>query len=215
MKAATRIPSFAFLPLAWVSLATLQAQAANTPGPAKTTRLPVKLFEQPCVLQGPLDEATLKAIHQISPNQLGPPQSADASIDKAKKSLERLKAAKGFPSSFDKYRDRQAKRLEAQITFLKALQEGKASKKAAPVLAAGKVLLKPKALAAFETLAKKMETPEAATDAGMRGLLEQLFEQFNEAVEADPEEDFHRALRKLNVEYDCAFEDSGEGEGLE
>ena len=41
-----------------------------------------------------------------------------------------------------------------------------------------------------------------------RELTDQLYDLYNEGIEADPEEEFHRAIQRMNVQYTCSFEEN-------
>src|SRR5262245_29599515 len=104
--------AMAWLPLsAMVHLSPSEAWAGAAA--AKSNRLPVTLFGQPCVLEGPLDPSTLKAIHSISPEEICSPFSADRTAEETRRAIDKLKAATGVPGSLDVYRDRLARRLKA------------------------------------------------------------------------------------------------------
>jgi hypothetical protein len=177
---------------------------------ASNHQIHVNLFGQPCILQGPVDDKVLQAIHSLSPEQLYPVLENPATSANTRKALEKLKALTGTPAGLDRYRDRIAHRLEAQLTLLDAAENYRKDAKVAPLLAAGKKHLSGANQKKFETAVKKAEsTRKVATGE----TFETLFDLYNEGIEADPEEEFHRAIQRLKVQYICSFEESGEGTG--
>jgi hypothetical protein len=165
---------------------------------AAETEIKITLFGQPCVLKGPQDERTLQKVHSISPEQLEPP----ISVESARKQLERVRSATQLPSLLDSYRERQAKRLEAQVSYFEALEDAKKLGKPAPLMAVGKKYLKnQKPRRVYEDAVRKAKTLQD------RELSVRLLDLFNEGIEADPQEDFHRAAKKLGITYTCSFEE--------
>jgi hypothetical protein len=171
------------------------AGAAPSPAPARAKReIRVTLFGQPCVLEGPSEPGELQLIHSISPEQIypnGTPTLAASSAASLKAALAKLEKG-GMPAQLDHYRDRLTRRLEAQVAFVTAADAAKKQKKPALVdkaVAQGcKGALKKKAALTSEAL-------------------ESLFEAYNDCIEAEPEEDFHRAIQKMGIQYSCAFDE--------
>jgi hypothetical protein len=62
----------------------------------------------------------------------------------------------------------------------------------------------------FAAAVKKAET---AKSLGKAETADALFEIFNEGIEADPEEEFHRAIQRMGVQYACSFETTGDDSG--
>jgi len=176
----------------WIALATRDAQAAA---------VQVMLFGQPCQLTGPagLSEAQLNAIHQISPEQT-PFSDAPKSIEA---SIEKLKSSDATPSILAGYLQQRTKALRARLSLELAIEAGRKARSAAPFAQGTQGLIHPKRHAAliktFEKALKAGNSPHA---------WEQLRADFAEVAEPDGEEDFHRALRKLKVVYQCSFEDT-------
>lgn len=179
------------------------------------TKIHVRLLGQPCLLQGPFDELTLKTIHSIGPAQIYPTLSTtdlNSSLDEAQKSLEKIKRVNSIPSLLDRYRDKLGKRLEAQIAFFEGLNLIKTTHKSVHFLETGKKHLKNNDFRQFEILLKKIDSPGKGT-LPIQELMEQIFDLYNESIEPDPEAEFHRAIKKINVEYMCSFEESEENSG--
>ncbi len=162
--------------------------------PAPKKEIKVTLFGQPCVLAGPADETTLQLVHSISPEQIypnGTPTLASTRASELKSVLAKLDKG-GIPAPLDHYRERLSRRLSAQIEFIDAVDAAKKQKKPALIDKAVsqncKGSLKKKAALGSEQL-------------------EALFESYNDCIEAEPEEDFHRAIQRMGIQYSCAFDE--------
>jgi hypothetical protein len=167
----------------------------------------VSLFDQPCQMSGPVDQASLKAIHSISPAQLPLVENRA----RAQESLDKVRAAKDVPAWLDPYRKNLMKRLEAQLAYYDALAAAKKSGKAGPLLEAVKKHLPEKRYPEFEAAATKLEATKFAEPGAQR-----LTDSYNELIQPDPEEEFHRAIGRAKVKYACTFEDSsGNDDGEE
>ena len=186
---------------------------AATPRPSASPpqEITVTLFGQPCQLAGPLDKTTLKEIHAISPEQVYPAEVSGLNIEPVRKSLEKLKAAHGAPPALDRYRERLLRRLELQVAFLEGLAAAKRAKKAEPLLAGIATFTQGKRTKQFNALLKKTNFANFADREAGTELLDALLE----AVEPDPEEDFHKAIQRLSVQYTCVFADEVQTTGIE
>jgi hypothetical protein len=172
----------------------------------------VTLFGQPCKLEGPLDPAVLKAVHAVSPEQASPGFSAEDALKPATAGL--LKgavskvssaSAKKIPASLDRYREKLVKHLESQAAFAVAVQAAVKSRKPGSFLKALPAASAQKPGERLETLARKLETEKG----DLTETVNQLFDAYSEGVEPDPEEEFHRTIRKMGIKYVCSFEESG------
>jgi hypothetical protein len=204
---------YRLFPLGCLAVAALllngSAAWAGPKAASTATRIPVTLFGQPCVLEGPLAANELKAIHSISPEEICSPFTPERTVDETRKSMERLKAT-GLPAGLDRYRDRLAKRLKAELAFLEAVQEARRKKSAEPLLSASKEFV-------FQGRRKELEASArafvSAADGSNRWQQQtQLFDLYNESIEARPDDEFHRAIRTMNVQYLCSFEEADESE---
>src|SRR6185437_10782805 len=129
-----------------------------------------------------------------------------------KAALEKLRSAKGLPDELDIYKARLTKRLEAQTAFLSGLAESEKTKKAEPLLSATRQYVSSELRQKeMETGAKKLET--TLTAAQRKAVADQLFDTFSEGMPSDPEVDFHVAIHRLKVQYNCTFEDSSPSQG--
>ncbi len=166
----------------------------------------VRLFGQPCILAGPLPETSLKNIHSISPEQLPAPESITA----VKQALETLRKSAAVPHALDTYREQLQKRLASLLVFFEGVKDLKKSGKADSLLKNLKAHLSEKRVKELEPLARKLESraPDPAASS-------QLHDLFLESLPTDPEEEFHRAIRQIRVNYLCSFEELGEEPGEE
>lgn len=180
----------------------LSARAA--PG---SKEIRITLFGQPCLLQGPLDEKILRAIHSLSPDQVYPVRENTLGTAPTRRALEKLRAIVGAPAGLDRYRERLAKRLEAQLTLLTAIESARVDSKSAPLITAGRSKLTGKRQKEFEAAVKKAEAAKTLTKAET---LETLFDFYSDGIESDPEEEFHRSIQRMGVQYACSFENTGE-----
>ncbi len=175
---------------------------------AWAAEIDVKLFGQPCKLSGPHETATLKAIHSVSPEQAVPDDLlTEFRADRAaqlKSSLERVKSARPLPSSLDRYRDKQKRRLNAMIAFFEGFNVARNDRKPEPMIERVSHSLGRQDLESFSALVRKAFSTSAGKPLNNE-TGEQLFVDYLERIQADPEEDFHRATRKLQVSYDCAL----------
>ncbi|OFZ37130.1 MAG: hypothetical protein A2070_04115 [Bdellovibrionales bacterium GWC1_52_8] len=179
------------------------ANAAPSPSPLHNEVM-VTLFGQPCLLAGPLDKDVLKAIHTISPEQTFIDPSTP-SADSIHKVIEKIRNTKNTPSWLENYRVRRLKRLEALFAFTNGLSSAKAAKKSEPLLNAVKPLLSERLFKKFLALASEVGTKKSDPNFEIK-----LMDSFSEMIEPDPEEDFHRSIRRMNVRYSCEFADEGD-----
>lgn len=161
----------------------------------------VMLFGQPCLLQGTpegFSETQLKAIHQASPEQA--PISSDLST--LRTSLERLKSAQELPQELQKYRELRTARLEARLKFEEAVIKAHRSGDAAAFSEATKPLIHSRR---HSGLMKKFKAAQKAGPS--QKAWEELRDYFVEFSGSDGEEDFHRVLRRLKIQYHCTFDE--------
>lgn len=183
--------------------------------PSRSTEIRVVLFGQPCTLNGPFDEATLKAIHSVSPEQIYPPSLsgniAQVNSPEIKRALERLrKTATPIPAPLDRYRELLGKRLEQMIPFFEGLQALERTGSAKLLLSETKKNLSGKAARNFAKTAQqaaqaKKSKAVAKSDPSIE---DRLFEIYDGAIEADPQEEFHRAIARMNISYVCSYDES-------
>ena len=204
----TRIFGFFTVGCLSLALSTSLVWAKATPH----TEIRVNLLGQSCLLEGPFDESTLKFVHSIGPAQIYPNVSSSdstAALKQTSRALETLRGSSRLPSLLDRYKEKLGKRLEAQVAFFESLNGVRNPKETALLLIKlGKNSLKGKDLRAFETLTKKLYNPTGGRNSHFSEMSDQLFELYSESIERDPEEEFHRAIKKLDIHYICSFEDS-------
>jgi hypothetical protein len=184
--------AIASLPWAW---------AAN---PSPTAEIHVTLFGQPCVLSGPFDEPTLKAIHAISPEQVYP-RSLDDDVKlvtskEIKAALERLRKTNTLPPALDRYRELVGKRLEEMQPFFDGIEAARKTGSSDELIAGTKKFLADGSASAFAALARQFQSKRDPS------LIEKLFEIYEPVIEPDPQEEFHRAIHRISVNYVCNYE---------
>ena len=175
---------------------SVEVGASPVSGNSSAAEIHVTLFGQPCLLSGPVSKSALQSIHAISPEQLPEIQSAS----NAKESLERLKKASDLPAGLDRYREFLSKRLEAQANFFEKLASAKKTGKSDGLIEFSKQSLPEKSRKEFEALAHKVG-PQTSSQT-----MTQLKEFFSENLQPDSEEEFHRAIQRMDVHYTCSFD---------
>jgi hypothetical protein len=215
---------------AW--LASIPAWSGNL---VHLKQVKVVLLGQPCLLQGPYPEEVLLNVHSIGPAQLYSNLSIESSgnfsqesydksykdtLQNLKKSLQKIRSNIHFPNDLDPYREKLGKRFEAQIAFFEAVVEssnkGPHQKSFTESLSkTAKQYLRAGSIDKFNSLFKKIEnTHKNGTLLGKilpKTLIEmtsELFDFYNDNIEPDPESEFHRAVKKMHIEYRCSFEET-------
>ncbi len=181
--------------------------------PAPLTSIHVTLLGQPCVLQGSLDEETLKKIHAVGPAQM-PVLSASTPIEAKKAALKVIDHFRthSLPPAFDAYREQVLRRLKIQVIFFEAMEALKRTPGTAASLnltKIGKTYLQGSTLKAYESQVSRLATLKAGTDK-YKETANAVFESFNDGLGAEPDKYFHRAIKQMNLEYNCTFEESDE-----
>jgi hypothetical protein len=187
------------------------ATAFGAPGaPAvpeeKNQEIKVTLFGQPCTMSGPFAKNSLSLLHEISPEKIPP----DLTLDQMKKVRAKTGDLKGMPMPIEQYRDHLRKRLSAKIAFEEAVAQAKKSKEPRkeidPFLTNLKEHISTLQYAGFaETTKKAFETGGGVWN---DAFLTPLRERFEGSIQPDTEEEFHRAIRIVKIQYVCAFDDS-------
>lgn len=169
--------------------------------PAAAEQVQVLLFGNPCLLAGPkgsFSSDQLLAIHRISPEQT----PSGAETGDLRHFIERLKGEKRVPEKFSKYRSRRIELLEKRLRFEEAVTGVHRTADKTVFAEATKPLIHPRR---HPLLLRKLD---AALKAGpSQRAWDEVRETFVEFSGPDGEEDFHRALRQLQVHYQCSFED--------
>jgi len=200
---------------AYSALHSITLSAKNSP----QTGIHITLLGQPCLLQGPLDEATLRAIHAIGPAQIYPEISTEdfkSSKEQIRKALKKLHAGTTIPSLLDRYRDKLKKRLEAQVAFFEDFEVAQKKNDPQLLMKSLKRYLKSSDLQQFEKILKKLgAAPKSSSpnSSQNRETIDQAYDFYNDSIEPDPEEEFHRAIKKLDVQYTCSFEENDDLNG--
>lgn len=194
--------------LIFTSLHLISPASAATPPPTMHSgnEITVTLFGQPCLLSGPIDNIALKAIHSISPEQVFIPEYP--SLEVVQKALGKIKIANSVPAGLDRYKDRLRRRLEAQISFLTGIAGAKKEMKSTPLLSATQPHIAPSRRSEFALQLKKIDSLKKWDSE----LQNKLWDQFNDLIEPNPEEEFHKSIQRLKIHYTCEFSDEADGE---
>ena len=186
-----------FRPLLQLIICVLTASTSAWALRSPQSEIRVHLFGQPCTLQGPVNNVTLKQIHSVSPEQLYPLREAQLKDGSTKKVLQKVRTTESasFPPFLERYRERLVKRLEAQASFIEGLEKFSAQKKTPHLIELARRYALPKKL-------KELEAQlQLTTD------VETAFDQFSDAIEPDPEEEFHRGIQRMSIQYVCSFDE--------
>lgn len=170
------------------------------------------LLGQPCLLQGPFTELILKSIHSIGPAQIYPtlsPQNIPSSLEQSRKALEKIRSSSSLHALLDRYREKLRKRLEAQAAFMTALLQAQKGNEIGNLLKTMSQYVQGRDLRTFESLLKK-NYPAEKVNLTNSETLDTLFDLYNDSIEPDPEAEFHRAIKKLGIQYTCSFEETDE-----
>ncbi len=163
----------------------------------------ISLFGQSCTMSGPFQQAVLKSIHSISPEQMPPVQSKE----QARQLLSRLKNAGSTPSELMSYRDKMIKRLEGLSAFFDALAQAKKDQSIEPLTALNTKWVISESKKEYESALKSSSTRENAQqwNDATSDQAREIFERFSVP---DPQEEFHRSIQKIRVSYACFYEET-------
>lgn len=179
------------------------AEAANSKQEIKVT-----LFGQTCTMSGPYPTATLQWIHEVSPEKVPP----DQTLEQMKKVRSKLAGAKSVSPEIDLYRDHLRKRISAKIAFEEAIREakkkGNTPKSFEIFMINVKEHITPTLLLSFETSMKKQFAERNSIWEGE--FAQALKEKFEESIQPETEEEFHKAIRKSNIQYGCNFDEGAD-----
>lgn len=180
----------------------LSGQAAPKVNP-KINKVAVKLFNQPCDLTGPFSVEILKTVHSISPEQMQPPQNLAQSQSQEKKLI--AISASQIPPLLGSYKERLLKRVKCQREFFDLLKElaGQSASKEPIKLFQGKSFSGLTQNCLSGASVKAVGDQSFSTDEDKQVT---LFEDFSEKIEPFPEDDFHQAIRKSKIQYQCSFD---------
>lgn len=207
--------NFTFV-LAISTLAILSIAAKTTPyteEPGVLHEIRVSLLGQPCTLQGPFDEKTLKAIHALGPAQIEIDPLLPTAKEKTRKLGESFRNAgrglaeanKKAERALEDYLSRQLKRLEALSAYFEALEILQKNHKTGEFCKKVATFLRNPILVTLEKLATDVvKAPQGSPK--QKDLSNQLFENYTEQLD-DPEKEFHRIIKQLRVQYNCFFEE--------
>lgn len=182
---------------------------------AYATEIKVQLFGQPCLLietaeltVSRITENQLKTIHSISPEQLPPPTT----VDEARKLKTKIQAGGKIPASLDRYHDLILKRVDGLIVFFQAAAKFKQNKNASQLLGSVKPFLNERRVKNFDRELKRYHGKNAPAKI-TEPMLEELrdyYEENSNFPTTTVEEEFHRAIARMNIRYQCTFEEIGD-----
>lgn len=181
----------------------------------KIEEIQVTLFGQPCVMNGPFPRASLSLLHEMSPEKLPP----DLTLEQMKRIRTRTSDLKEMPLSIEQYRDHLRKRLSAKIAFIEGVAPSKKTKPEEAKKALENFLknikehLSTLQYPVFEEAAKKLL--EANGSNWSEAFITALRERYENVIQPDTEEEFHRAIRVAKIQYVCAFDDADHHAGDE
>jgi len=191
----------------YVSLAGLLIWTVCSVSSARAAEIKVVLFGQPCLLRGPIEIPQLKSIHEISPEQIFSGQDGIAqSKQQTLAILNHLIKSPTVPNALDRYKERLKKRLEAQIDFFDTFDEYKHTGKIENLMGLLSRRVLPKSQKQFEDMIKKVSEKDVQVQEP------KIFESYLEMIEPYPEEDFHRGIQKIHVQYICSFDEGSHEE---
>jgi hypothetical protein len=182
----------------------------------KMSEIKVELFNQPCLLQGPADLSVLRQIHAISPEQLFPPSHDKASVknqqDTFRKSLRYMKSNVKLPQEFQKYTQRMERRLEAFVALFDGLEKMKKTQNTKELITAVGSHFQNKTGNEFTKIVNELKPnlKEVSNDT-----LDTLKQAIKNGIEPDSEEDFHKALLRAGIQYNCAMDEKSDEKGSE
>ena len=197
---------FSVTVLALAASAAAEGAPANAPKDSGSQEIRVTLFGQPCTMSGPYPRASLTMLHEISPEKLPP----DITLDQMKRVRAKTNDLKGMPMPIEQYRDHLRRRLSAKIAFAEAIAAAK--KSADPKRALEPFLTNLKEHISTLQFPAFAESARKSFDAG-GGVWNEAFttplrERFENVIQPDTEEEFHKAIRLAKIQYVCSFDES-------
>lgn len=167
----------------------------NLPGGGSLTSIDVTLFGQACKLEGPFPAKILEQIHAVSPAQI-PLIRSEADADRA---LLILDSAPELPAALKSYRAKTLTYAKSRKQIAQAVQASVTAKKSDAALLAAKAVSQGKNLGEFRM---RLELFLKKPTADNRDL---MWESVDALLDPRPEPDFHRAIFRLKVNYQCEF----------
>ena len=191
--------------LVFLCLATTRGLAEE-----KRSEITVTLFGQTCTLSGPVSKGVLENLHGISPEKV-PPIPTLAELKGIRNHLSQLKT---ISPEIDQYKDHLRKRINAKIAFEESLQAAK--KKGNPQKSLDEFLVNIKEHVAnhqvesFETAVRRNFQDQKKT--WSPEFISLLRDRFENVIQPDPEEEFHKAIRLSQIEYTCNFDETNDAD---
>ncbi len=177
----------------------------------KLHEIKVELFNQPCLLQGPIETSVLRKIHAISPEQIFPPSLERSSLkiqqESIRKSLKLIKTNIKLPQEFQKYTQRMERRLEAFNALFDGLEKIKKTNDTKDLFTSVSPHFQNKS--ALEEFSKIMSELKPKLKEISEETLDQIKQSIKNGIEPDSEEDFHKALLRASIQYNCSMDEKG------
>lgn len=158
--------------------------------------IPVRLFESKCTLSGPkarFSASDLAQIHELSPERVLTFTTADA----AQASLIKLTKLKPPTPELEAYVSQARTYAERVSQFLEGTEALRADKNREKFLSALSGKLTRRQKTHLEEIAGRVLAGEE-TDI--------LIASFGETLGAAPDEEFHRSIRRMKINYNCVFD---------
>lgn len=158
--------------------------------------IPVRLFESKCTLSGPKSRFSvedLTRIHDLSPEKTLTFSTSDA----AKDSVVRLDRLKAPAPELESYLSQSRVYALKLSEFLQKAEALKTDKNKERFLAELSAKLTRRQRRHLEDLASRVLAGEET---------EVLIASFGETLGVAPDEEFHRAIRRMKINYNCVFD---------
>lgn len=158
-----------------------------------TQQIPVKLFGQPCLLEGAYTKTQLAHLHSISPAQI----PLFTSLEQTQKSLVILQKAHDLPKPLKEYQEK----LKLNILAMQALFIALDNKTDAKT-----VMNKIKSHFIHASHSEFNMRLRLYLNERKEETLSRLIESYQSLVPERPEEEFHSAIERAKIRYNCSFD---------
>ncbi len=176
-----------------------EAQKKRPTSESSANEIAVQLFGQKCTLQGPVAHEVLRKIHSVSPEQNPPPRNKE----ELRVLRQKIQGIQNLPQGLERYQEKLVRYLDSRSQFFKGMDAYAKSKKKADFVGSIQSELLPSRKAAF---LKQIEQPLYA-DLSKAEVAAQIEMIFLNSISPSPDEEFHRAIQRMNVWYSCSMEE--------
>lgn len=166
---------------------------------AADVSIPVKLFESRCTLSGPSSRfkaADLTQIDNLSPERVLTFQN----VDEAQAAMAQLEKTKAPTPELEPYLTQARVYAKKVALFLGSAEMLRADKNRDRFV---------KMVSGSPTNRQKKHLEELAGRVLAGEETDVLLASFSETMGAAPDEEFHRAIRRMKINYNCVFDDRG------